>query len=345
MRAARLHGIGELRIEDVPSPGDPAEGWVRCRVTAAGICGSDLHNYRTGMWISRAPSTPGHELAGIVTAVGAGVAGFAEGDAVVADSRVFCGTCPACRAGRNNLCASLGFVGEVCDGGFAEEVVLPARLLHKVDPELDPAVAATAEPLAVALHAVRRVGAGPGDPVLVAGCGPIGGLTALVLRDIGAGPVLVADRNRDRLALVAEVTSAEPVSLDGDPASYLAGHPAVFHAVEATGSVHALAAVIDRVAPGARIALVGIFHGKLDIDPNRIVERELSLEGCSAFAGELPDAIAMLPRLAPAIRRLIDAEIAIEAIPEAYRRLLAGEAKGLKTIVRPDLRSSGTGSG
>ena len=138
MRAARLHGIGELRIEDVPSPGDPAEGWVRCRVTAAGICGSDLHNYRTGMWISRAPSTPGPARAGIVPAGGAGGAGFAEGDAVVADSRVFCGTCPACRAGRHNLCASLGFVGEVCDGGFAEEVVLPARLLHKVDPELDP---------------------------------------------------------------------------------------------------------------------------------------------------------------------------------------------------------------
>ncbi len=337
MRAARLHGIGELRIEDVPAPGDPADGWVRCRVTAAGICGSDLHNYRTGMWISRVPSTPGHELAGIVTAMGAGVTGLAEGDAVVADSRIFCGTCPACRAGRHNLCASLGFVGEVCDGGFAEEVVLPARLLHKVDPALDPAVAATAEPLAVALHAVRRLGAGAGDPVLVAGCGPIGGLAALLLRDIGAGPVLIADRNPDRLALVAEVTGAEPVSLAGD----LTGHPAIFHAIEATGSVHALATVIDRVAAGARIALVGIFHGRLDIDPNLIVERELSLEGCSAFVGELPEAIAMLPRLAPSIRRLIDAEIAIEAIPEAYRRLLAGEAKGLKTIVRPDLLPPG----
>jgi|FEC22Drversion2_1045045.scaffolds.fasta_scaffold00023_14 (R,R)-butanediol dehydrogenase/meso-butanediol dehydrogenase/diacetyl reductase len=337
MRAARLHGIGDLRVEDIPTPGEPAEGWVRCRVTAAGICGSDLHNFRTGQWISRSPSVPGHELAGIVTAIGAGVSGLAEGDAVVADSRFFCGACPACIAGRHNLCATLGFVGEVCDGGFAEEVVLPARLLHKVDPGLDPAIAATAEPLAVALHAVHRLGCGPGDPVLIAGCGPIGGLVALLLRDMGAGRILIADRNHHRLASVADAAAAEPVSLDGDASAL----PPVRHAVEATGSVHLLPNLIDRVDAGARIALVGIFHGRLDLDPNLIVERELSLEGCSVFADELPEAIAMLPRLAPAIRRMIDTEIAIEDLPEAYRRLLAGEAKGLKTIVRPHLPRAG----
>lgn len=333
MRAARLHGIGDLRIEDIPSPGDPAEGWVRCRVTAAGICGSDLHNFRTGQWISRSPSVPGHELAALVMATGPGVQGLSEGDTVVADSRFFCGVCPACTAGRYNHCAALGFVGEVCDGGFAEEVALPARLLHKVDRAIDPAVAATAEPVAVALHAIRRLGASAGETVLVAGCGPIGGLAALLLRDMGAGRILVADRNPDRLACVAELAAAEPVSLDGDASDL----PPVHHAVEATGSAVVLSDLIHRVAAGARIALIGIFHGRLDLDPNLIVERELALEGCSAFAGEFPEALAMLPRLAPTIRRLIGAEITIEDIPEAYRRLLAGEAKGLKTIVRPAL--------
>jgi (R,R)-butanediol dehydrogenase / meso-butanediol dehydrogenase / diacetyl reductase len=156
MKAARLYAAGDLRVEDIDPLGPPLPGWVRLRVTAAGICGSDLHNFRTGQWITRSPSVAGHEFAGIVEEVGAGVESLASGDTVVADSRFWCGECPACLSGRRNVCDNLGFVGEVCDGGFAEEVALPARLLVKHDPGLDSAVAAMTEPLAVALHAVRR---------------------------------------------------------------------------------------------------------------------------------------------------------------------------------------------
>src|SRR5688572_31458470 len=188
MRAVRLHGIGDLRVEEVPPPAAPEPGWAGLKVLAAGICGSDLHNFRTGQWISRAPSTPGHELCGEITAVGAGVEGLSVGDRVVAASRFRCGTCEACRAGRPNLCERLGYVGEVCDGGFAEELILPVRLLHKVPGFLDPAIAATAEPLAVALHTVHRLTIPRSKPVLVVGCGPIGGLAALVLAHKGASP-------------------------------------------------------------------------------------------------------------------------------------------------------------
>src|SRR5689334_24008478 len=110
MKAARLYGPGDLRVEDVTEPGVPDAGWVRLRVTAAGICGSDLHNFRTGQWISRAPSVAGHEFAGIVAALGPGVTDLTIGDTVVADSRFWCGECPACRSGRRNVCARLGFV-------------------------------------------------------------------------------------------------------------------------------------------------------------------------------------------------------------------------------------------
>jgi (R,R)-butanediol dehydrogenase/meso-butanediol dehydrogenase/diacetyl reductase len=89
------------------------------------------------------------------------------------------------------------------------------------------------------------------------------------------------------------------------------------------------------VANGGSIAAVGIFHAKLDLDPNTVVERELSLIGCSAFADELPEAIALLPKLADDLRRLIDREIRLEDVPAAYQRLIRGEATGLKTIVRP----------
>jgi len=328
MKAVRLYKAGDLRVEDVPAPGAPEAGWVCLDVTAAGICGSDIHNYRTGQWISRSPLTGGHELAGIVTAVGASVEGFAPGNTVVADSRFWCGKCPACQAGRHHLCEKLGFVGEACDGGFAEHVVLPARLLAHVSPEIDHAIAAMAEPLAVALHAVKRLAPKPGDPVLVLGCGPIGGLAALVLSRSHDGPLLLADRNAERAALVARVTGGRVVALDE------ALDPKPLGAIEATGSVAALQQLVGVMQGGGTIALVGIFHGRLDIDPNIFVERELSFIGCHAFDDELPEAIALLGTLQGELAQLIDQEITLDKVPAAYERLIAGKATGLKTIIR-----------
>lgn len=333
MKAARLYGPGDLRVEDIALPGAPDAGWVKLRVDAAGICGSDLHNFRTGQWISRSPSTAGHELAGTVTATGEGVDAFAIGDRVVADSRFWCGDCAQCHAGRRHLCASLGFVGEVCDGGFAEQAVLPARLLHIIDAGLDERVAAMAEPLAVALHAVRRLPKTAGS-VLVVGCGPIGGLAALLLSRTFAGTVLVADRNQSRCARVARVTGATIVDLNRDAIAAATANAPLLAAVEATGSIAALNQLLGVVDPGGTIAMIGIFHGRLDIDPNTLVEREIGLLGCHAFADELPEAVRMLGDLSEPLLALIDQEIGLDDIPAAYERLLAGRSDGLKTIIR-----------
>src|ERR1700754_5082125 len=113
MRAARLYDVGDLRVEEVPAPPAPRGDEVLIRVSAAGICGSDLHNFRTGQWMSRRPSTPGHELTGEIAAVGDKVTRFRVGDRVVADSRFWCGECVQCRAGFRHLCEKLGYVGEV----------------------------------------------------------------------------------------------------------------------------------------------------------------------------------------------------------------------------------------
>ncbi|RWN49775.1 MAG: dehydrogenase [Mesorhizobium sp.] len=333
MKAARLYGPGDLRIEDIAPPGVPDAGWVKLRVDAAGICGSDLHNFRTGQWISRSPSTAGHELTGTVTAIGAGVDAFAVGDRVVADSRFWCGNCAQCHGGRRHLCVSLGFVGEICDGGFAEQAVLPARLLHIIDAGLDERVAAMAEPLAVALHAVRRLPKTAGS-VLVVGCGPIGGLAALLLSRTFAGTVLVADRNQARSARVSQVTGARIVDLNRDAVAAATANAPLLAAIEATGSVAALNQLLGVVDPGGTIAMVGIFHGRLDIDPNTLVEREIGLLGCHAFADELPEAVRMLGELSEPLLALIDQEIGLDDIPAAYERLLAGHSDGLKTIIR-----------
>ncbi|MDZ5697915.1 zinc-dependent alcohol dehydrogenase [Chelativorans sp. M5D2P16] len=332
MKAVRLYAARDLRVEAIERPGSPGADEVRLKVRAAGICGSDLHNFSTGQWISRAPSVAGHEFAAIVTEVGAAVTGFAPGDTVVADSRYWCGKCPACRSGRQNICESLGFVGELCDGGFAEETLLPARLLIKHDPALDPAIAAMAEPLAVALHAVRKQAVPAGEAVLVAGCGPIGGLAALLLARFHTGPLLVADKNAARVALVADVTGARTIDLDDIATA--GGDPPLRYALDATGNIGVMEKLLKALAGGGSLALVGIAHGAMELDPNLLVERETALIGCHAFTHELPEAVALLSDLQPALARFIGERIPLEEVPAAYARLLAGDSRGLKTILQ-----------
>lgn len=333
MRAVRLHGVKDLRFEQIAAPGEPGPGSVRIAVEAAGICGSDLHNFSTGQWISRTPSVAGHEFSGRITALGQGVLGLSVGQAVVVDSRFWCGECPECREGNRNACERLGFVGEVCDGGFAEQVILPARLVQPRPEAMDPRVAAMSEPLAVALHAINKVAPTDGAAVLVVGCGTIGGLCALALSHRHGGRLLLADRNAERARMVANVTGGQAVELTPDAiAAANQGRPLRF-AIDATGSIAALRQLLEVVGPNSVLGLVGISHGKLDLDPNHLVEREIQLVGCHAFKDELPEAVALADTLSEPLLSLLDEEIGLEQVPAVFERLLAGNVKGLKTII------------
>ena len=334
MKAVRLYAKGDLRVEDVASLGKPQAGWVRMKVSIAGICGSDLHNFKTGQWITRSPSIAGHEFTGIIQELGAGVEGFRMGDTVVADSRFWCGVCSACQNGQQQLCSKLGFIGEACDGCFAEEIALPAKLLHRIPLNLSPRVAAMAEPLAVALHAVRRLRLIGDEPVLIVGCGPIGGLAAVVLAHLGHRQIIVADQNIKRAELVSRVTGAKFSGLDRTEIRTILKGRDLKAVIDATGSLKALSAIIECVSGGANIAIVGISHGTIDLDPNILVERELAIIGCHAFQNEMPEAIAMMPGCAKMLEQLIDREIKLREVPDAYACIAAGQVNGLKTLIR-----------
>ncbi|MER8847218.1 zinc-binding dehydrogenase, partial [Mesorhizobium australicum] len=137
-----------------------------------------------------------------------------------------------------------------------------------------------------------------------------------------------------RCARVARVTGATIVGLDRDAVAAATASVPLLAAVEATGSVAAFGQLLGVLDPGGAIAMVGIFHGRLDIDPNVLVEREIALLGCHAFADELPDAVRMLGELSEPLLALVDCEIGLDDIPAAYERLLAGSSDGLKTIIR-----------
>lgn len=334
MRAVRLHGVGQLRVEEVPPAGPPPPGSVLVRVRATGICGSDLHNFRTGRWISRVPVTPGHELSGEVVEVGLGVSAHRPGDLVVADSRVPCGACGACRQGNENVCERLGYVGEVCDGGLAEFVTLPAARVLPVPTGVGPRVAALSEPLGVALHLIRRLGPSRGQPILIAGAGPIGGLAAIALDHLGFGPLLIVERNVARANLVASLTGARV--LEADAAAILAAAPeGLRYAIEATGAPAILSLLTRALSGGGRVALVGLFHGESTLDLNSIVEKEIDIVGCSVFRDEQPQALQLLAALGTKLERVISEPLTLEEVPAEYERLLAGHSPTLKSVVCP----------
>ncbi|MFK7880400.1 zinc-binding dehydrogenase [Roseobacter sp.] len=332
MRAVRLHDVNDIRFEEVELACMPADGHVRLKVAYAGICGSDIHNYKTGQWISRRPSTAGHEFSGIVDAIGEGVSGFAPGDKVVADSRDYCAKCAKCDADQPHLCENLGFVGESIDGGFADFVDLPERLVFRVAPETQLDVLTLAEPLAVALHALAMMDVSD-RPLLVIGCGPIGALAAVASRYTSNREVFVCDQNHERATAVAQAADAAAVSLaDFESLSKNSTHP-VSQVLDTTGHVSVIRTVLNSLA-GGTLGLVGIGSGKIEFDPVQAVEREFRIVGCHAFTDEMFPAIALLEKHSEVFESLIRHRVSLEDVPSEYARIVNGKARGIKTLIK-----------
>lgn len=335
MKAARLYGIEDIRIDEVPTPVHASNHEVVLKVLAAGICGSDLHNFRTGQWFSHLPVTPGHEFCAEVVAVGERVSRFAPGDWVAADSRANCGECDMCTAGHGNLCRTMGFVGEVCDGGFAEYAVLDEKRLLRLPKGIAPELLVLSEPLGVALRVINQLQAPAGATVAVAGGGTIGGLVTFLLHEVFHHPVILFEKNDMRKQLLHHATQFTAGELDADQLYQLTHGQDLCYWVEATGSGAVLQEMIRLAGPASRIALVGLFKGDVALDANRLVEAEIKLVGCSVFCDEQAEAIRLLPEIAEKLRPLISHPIALDDIPDAYQQLCAGKVNALKVVIKP----------
>lgn len=332
MQAVRLHDKQDLRFEKIDPLQSVAEGEIRLKVAFAGICGSDIHNFKTGQWITRKPSTAGHEFAGVIHKVGKGVKGFEPGDKVVADSRDYCGTCRKCVAGKHHLCQNLGFVGESRDGGYAEFVDLPERLVFKCLPEAPLDVLALSEPLAVALHALKKIQVDAG-PVCIIGCGPIGALSAMASKLMFDRDIYLCDVNAARAAVIASASGGSVASLcDLRDLAQRTSNP-LSHILDTTGSVAVISDVVSQISD-ATLGLVGIGSGTMEFDPVHAVERELKVVGCHAFADEMPQAIELLQSYSAEFRPLIKHRIPLAQVPSEFSEIVAGNAKGIKTLIQ-----------
>jgi L-iditol 2-dehydrogenase len=256
--AARLYGVGDLRVGAEADPGDPPPGWSLVAVTSVGICGSDLHWFTDGgigeNRIER-PVVPGHEFAAVA------VTGPHAGRRVAVDPAIPCESCEMCRAGYQNLCPTVSFAGHgTLDGAMQEQLLWPDHLLFPLPDEISDDGGALLEPLGVAIHAVGLGHLRPGCDVLVVGAGPIGVLVSQVARQSGAGRVFVVEPLEHRRATAVRI-GADGVWAPEDAADAVleaTGGRGVDVALEMAGTDAAIDLAVAGIRPGGRIVLGGI---------------------------------------------------------------------------------------
>jgi len=286
VRAAAARGRQALGVEERPLP-EPGSGEARVRLEACGICGSDLHFYHADLW--QPGHTPGHEMVGRVEALGPDTAGcgLREGQRVAVEPLLACGDCEACRAGRYNVCRQLRLQGVQAPGGLCEALAAPTPRLHPVAEDLDPAVAALTEPVAVAVHGLRRGRFEPGQRVLILGAGAVGLVTAIAARALGAGEVWISARHAHQ-AERCRALGATRVLREEE-----AGHDALlalaretdFHLVVESvgGSADTVRDACAAVAPGGTISVLGVFLGPVAVDPLWLLMREGTLAWSNCY--------------------------------------------------------------
>jgi L-iditol 2-dehydrogenase len=334
VKVARLHGPGDVRVQEEPAPvARPGEELVR--VTAVGICGSDLHWYeRSGIGDASLdrPLVLGHEAAGVIAG------GPRAGQRVALDPQLPCGACEACAAGRGHLCPEVRFLGHsVTDGAMRELIAWPAANLVPLPDGIDDAAGAMLEPLGVALHALGLARTKPGGTVAVLGCGPIGLLAIQVALAAGAAMVVATDRLPHRVAAARGLGAvAVPVEDETDRAAVMdltrgRGADAV---VEAAGDQDAVATAVAVAAPGASVVIAGIPPvDHLLVDASTARRRGLDLRFARRMVRTYPRAIELVRsgRVDPI--SVVTDRFGLDDVGRAFAS--AARREGLKVLVEP----------
>jgi L-iditol 2-dehydrogenase len=342
MRALLLSGYRRFELADLAAP-EPAPGEILIQVAACGICGSDVHGYDGSSGRRVPPIVMGHEAAGTIVALGTGVTGFSVGDRVTFDSTVYCGECAYCCRGEINLCDRRQVLGVSCGdyrraGAFAEFIAVPARIVYRLPDNFVFAEAAMLEAVAVALHAVSLVPVPLGGSALVVGAGTIGVLVQQALRAAGCARVFVTDVDDARLQRSRELgaTVAIPAGADfNDQLLELTDGTGVDIAVEAVGNNEGVNTAVASVRKGGSVVLVGNISAEVTVPLQKVVTRQIRLQGSCASAGEYPRAIELLSTGAIRVKPLITAVAPLEEGPLWFERLYRREPNLMKVVLTP----------
>ncbi|MGO4298945.1 zinc-dependent alcohol dehydrogenase [Leifsonia sp. RAF41] len=332
MLAAKYTGERTITVEE-QEPSELKPGEVRIAVAYVGICGTDLHVFHGDMDARvTMPATIGHEMSGTILELGSGVEGWAVGDAVTVMPLDWDGTCPACLAGNQHICQNLDFIGIDTPGALQETWNVPASTLVRLPQEISLRDAALVEPVAVAVHDVRRSELAPGDKAVVIGAGPIGVLIATVATAFGAD-VVIAEIDPNRRAAAAEMglQTVDPSSVDQvawvEDWTGGAGADVVF---EVSGSAAAVLGATSLAKVRGTLVVVAIHSQPRPIDLHRLFWRELRILGARVY--ERPDferAVQLVAEGAIPAGRLITSVVPLTEVASAFEVLEAGQAMKL----------------
>jgi threonine dehydrogenase-like Zn-dependent dehydrogenase len=337
MRAAVATSGSSLAVKSVPIP-EPGEGEVRVRVSACGICGSDLNLFHGGLM---SPGLiPGHEIAGVVDAVGPGVSRVSEGEVVAVEPFRSCGECDECRSGRDPVCRSAKLLGIQADGGLAEYLVAPEKRMFPAPAELGPQLTALAEPLAVSIHGLRRGGFEPGSRLLILGAGSVGLLGLFGARAMGVGEVWITARYPHQ-AKLAERLGADRVLTEAEASRESLDRLGRAHPIDMVlETVGRKADILDdgvmAVRPGGTVAVLGFFLGALGVDPLPLLMKEVSLVWSYCYhhgesGADFSDAIEFLSRERESAALLTTASVPLDEIERAFA-LASDKSQGIVKV-------------
>jgi len=351
MKAARWHARNDIRIEEVPEP-VLTPGTVEIAVAWCGICGTDLHEYTEGpIFIpaeghqhpisgEAAPIIMGHEFSGTVTALGDGVTDLAVGDAVVVEPYIIHDDANAVAGVEYQLSPDMNFIGLAGrGGGLSETIVVGRRWVHPIgDIPLDQA--ALIEPLSVGHHAYVLSGATAGDTAIIGGAGPIGLLTAAVLKAEGV-TVIISEVSAARKAKALETGVADhvldPTQVDvAEAVRELTGGAGADVGFECSSVDVVLDMLLDAVKPTATVVNVSIWGHRPPVDMQKIVLKELALKGTIAYANDHPATIRLVQEGKVDLAPFITGRIALDdLIADGFEQLIHHNERHVKILVHP----------
>ncbi len=324
MKSVRFHGPGDLRLEELAVP-EPQPGEVRLRPLAAGVCGTDTHILK-GEFPASAPVVLGHEVAGVVEAVGGKVDGIAEGDLVSVQPNTYCGLCRYCRSAREHLCTDLRAYGVHLNGGFSQAMVVSSRAVYRLPSNIDARLGCLAEPLACCIHGMDRLNLRSGSSVLIIGAGLIGLMLTRLSRLAGAGLITVSETQEVRRKSAIQFGADEAV----DPLQardHLTGTTDGRRfdcVIDAVGSAATFEQAVNSAARGGTILLFGVaaMQATASIRPFEVYARELTIVGSFINPYTHDRAVSLLPQMG------LD-KLRIDAFPlENFQDAFAAQAEG-----------------
>jgi (R,R)-butanediol dehydrogenase / meso-butanediol dehydrogenase / diacetyl reductase len=353
MKAARFHDRKDIRIEDIPEP-DLLPGTVMVDVAWCGICGTDLHEYLEGPNFvppaghphpisgESAPVTLGHEFSGVVSALGEGVDDIEVGQHVVIEPYIIRDDVEVGPDTSYQLSPDMNFIGlGGRGGGLAEKIAVERRWVHPISDDIPLDEAALIEPLSVAHHAFSRSGAGEGDVALVGGAGPIGLLTAAVLKAEGL-TVYVSELSEARKQKARETGVADevfdPREVDvAERVRELTGGRGADVAFESSSVPVVLDTLIDAVRPGGVIVNTSIWSFKPEVDMPKLVVKEIDLRGTIGYSYDHPATIALVEEGKIDLKPFITGRIALEGlVEEGFDQLINHNEQHVKILVDPN---------